>query len=70
MLGRPNGLRADDLDTARKNAATLEAQFSKRGTGSGFLLPLLSTRVDWDQNARVLTDQFSPSNLLNALPRR
>lgn len=27
--------------------------------------PLLSTRPDWDESARVLTDQFSPANLLN-----
>jgi spermidine synthase len=70
VLGRINGLRPDDLETARKNAAALEPQFARRGSGSGFLLPLLSTRVDWDPNARVLTDQYSPSNLLNALPRR
>jgi len=24
----------------------------------------LSTRVDWDMTRRVLTDQFSPANLL------
>lgn len=27
--------------------------------------PLLSTHPDWDESARVLTDQFSPANLLN-----
>jgi len=26
----------------------------------------LSTRVDWDPNARILTDQYSPANLLHA----
>jgi len=26
----------------------------------------LSTRVDWDMSARLLTDQYSPGNLLNA----
>jgi spermidine synthase len=29
------------------------------------LLPLFSTRADWDSAARVLTDQYSPANLLN-----
>lgn len=70
ILGRAGGLAPDDLANARKNAATLEPMFSKRGTGSDFLLPLLSTKVDWDPNSRILTDQYSPSNLLNALPRR
>ena len=70
VLGRANGIRPDELENARKNAMLLEAEFAKRGTGSAFLLPLLSTRTDWDQSARVLTDQYSPSNLLNALPRR
>jgi spermidine synthase len=71
ILGRANGISpADDLALARKNAMVLEAEFSKRGTGSNFLLPLLSTNTDWNPNARVLTDQYSPSNLLNALPRR
>ncbi|MDE2474688.1 MAG: fused MFS/spermidine synthase [Alphaproteobacteria bacterium] len=70
ILGRAGGLAPDDLANARKNAATLEPMLSKRGTGSDFLLPLLSTKVDWDPNSRILTDQYSPSNLLNALPRR
>lgn len=70
ILGRAGGLAPDDLANARKNAATLEPMLSKRGTGSDFLLPLLSTKVDWDTNSRILTDQYSPSNLLNALPRR
>lgn len=70
ILGRAGGLAPDDLANARKNAATMEPMLSKRGTGSDFLLPLLSTKVDWDTNSRILTDQYSPSNLLNALPRR
>ena len=69
IIGRSGGILPDDPATARRNAEVLEAQFAKRGTGSGFLLPLLSTTVDWDPNSRILTDQYSPSNLLNALPR-
>jgi spermidine synthase len=26
---------------------------------------LLDTEVDWNRNARILTDQYSPANLLN-----
>jgi len=54
----------------RKNAMLLEPELMKRGSGSGFLLPLLVTNIDWNPNTRILTDQYSPSNLLNAIPRR
>jgi spermidine synthase len=57
------------MDAIRANAMALEPVFSKFGTGEGFLMPLLTTKVDWNPNARILTDQYSPSNLLNALPR-
>ncbi|HXJ00483.1 MAG TPA: hypothetical protein VNH44_04625, partial [Micropepsaceae bacterium] len=69
IVGRPNGVTADDLAKARANAMTLEPEFAKRGSGSNFLLPLLKTDVDWNPNTRVLTDQYSPSNLLNAMRR-
>jgi spermidine synthase len=70
ILGRSGGITADDLALAKKNAAVVEAEFAKRGSTSNFLLPLLNPAVDWNTTARVLTDQYSPSNLLNALPRR
>jgi spermidine synthase len=70
ILGRAGGITADDQAVAQKNAATLDPEFTKRSSSANFLLPLLSRNVDWDTNARVLTDQYSPSNLLNALPRR
>ena len=70
ILGRAGGIAPDDLANARKNAMLVQAELAKRGTGASFLLPLLDTKVDWDPTARVLTDQYSPSNLLNALPRR
>lgn len=57
------------MSEIRANAAAVEAEFQKRGFGQSFLLPLFTTQADWNQNARVLTDQYSPSNLLNALPR-
>src|SRR5262249_3948885 len=70
ILGRVGGVSpADDLALAKKNPATLEAQFKSRGTGAEFLIPLLKTNIDWDPSSRLLTDQYSPSNLLNALPR-
>jgi hypothetical protein len=36
---------------------------------AGSLVRLMNTRPDWRANARVLTDQYSPSNLLNAMRR-
>jgi spermidine synthase len=70
ILGRNGGITADDLTLAKKNAAIVEPEFAKRSSSSNFLLPLLNPGVDWNTTARVLTDQYSPSNLLNALPRR
>src|ERR1043165_427037 len=67
ILGRLGGL--PPLPEIQANAMKLEAALTKRGTGSEFILPLLDTTPDWNQMARVLTDQYSPSNLLNALPR-
>jgi spermidine synthase len=49
-----------------KNADALETRFKPFGVGSDFLLPLFSTDRDWRIDARALTDQYSPSNLLNA----
>ena len=70
IIGRASGVTVDDLANARKNALLVESELAKRGTGANFLLPLLSTNVDWNPATRVLTDQYSPSNLLNAIPRR
>ncbi len=68
IIAKNNGM-LPPLTEIRANAALVEAQFQRRGTGSSFLLPLFNTGIDWNPNTRVLTDQYSPSNLLNALPR-
>lgn len=67
ILGKLGGLPS--MDQIRANAAMVEARLNRYGTGQSFLMPLLDTNPDWDVKARVLTDQYSPSNLLNALPR-
>ncbi|PZN31668.1 MAG: spermidine synthase [Proteobacteria bacterium] len=41
------------------------AAFRTYGIDARELLRLFSTRRDWDERARVLTDQYSPANLLN-----
>lgn len=53
----------------RANAAAWEARLRPRGASQGFILPLMRTTVDWDRNARILTDQYSPSNVLNSRGR-
>ena len=50
----------------KRNAEVWEPQFARRGAPASFLLPLLKVRPDWDPKARILTDQYSPSNVLNA----
>lgn len=47
------------------NAKALETRLKFFGVGPHFLLPLFSTDRDWRTDAKVLTDQYSPSNLLN-----
>lgn len=68
IMTQLGGLPSDaDL---RRNAQAWEPQFARRGATQGFVLPLLRTRKDWDPKARILTDQYSPSNVLNAQRRR
>jgi spermidine synthase len=69
VVGRKDGILPEDLANARWNAASLEAAFQKHGASSAEILSLMRPDVDWNPQARILTDQYSPSNLLNALPR-
>jgi len=48
------------------NAAAWEARLRPFGVSQETLLPLMRTDRDWDPAARVLTDQYSPSNLLGS----
>ena len=63
IVARPAGLP----DQAALRARAEEYAPVLRGFGMDALdvLPLFSTAVDWDPSARVLTDQYSPANLLN-----
>ena len=64
ILVKNDGLSSKSVIS--KNAETLEARLKPFGAGADFLLPLFSTDRDWRTDARILTDQYSPSNLLNA----
>lgn len=64
ILLRKNGL-PNQAELAR-NADALESKFKPFGSNRAWLLPRFSTEKNWPANTRVLTDQYSPSNLLNA----
>jgi spermidine synthase len=53
---------------ATLNSRHLAAAFEPYGFESSTVLLMFSTQPDWDPGARVLTDQYSPSNLLNGRP--
>ncbi len=63
ILWKKGGLPS--MSTITGNAKSFEKQFNTFGVSPGFLLPLFSAMRDWKADARVLTDQYSPSNLLN-----
>lgn len=52
--------------TLEANAKKFEAPFDKRGFKPDWLLEMATTERDWDKNTKILTDQFSPSNILNS----
>jgi spermidine synthase len=58
------------MDIVRENARIWAEELNSRGANPDFVLPIMSTRVDWDTDVPVLTDQYSPSNVLNAMSRR
>ena len=54
-----------DQATIVRSARGLERHFQDRGFEVDWLLKLLNTEKDWAEDARVLTDQYAPSNILN-----
>lgn len=54
-----------DQRQLQANGARLEKAFESFGVSTRKLLPLFSRKQDWERDARVLTDQYSPANLLN-----
>ena len=47
------------------NANALESKLNTVGIKKEWLLPLFKTKVIWPKETRILTDQYSPGNLLN-----
>jgi spermidine synthase len=54
---------------ATRNAARFDAAFTALGFKPQSVLGLFNTGIDWDPSSRVLTDQYSPANLLNSAAR-
>ncbi|MEO8308979.1 MAG: fused MFS/spermidine synthase [Pseudomonadota bacterium] len=63
IVARPAGLPTADAIRAR----SLEYELALRsfGVDAQSMPALFSAKPDWDTTARVLTDQYSPANLLN-----
>jgi len=58
------------LETLVGNAKALAPVLEKRGVQSGQLMSIMQGGQDWPDSARILTDQYSPSNLLNGRGKR
>ena len=61
--------RDGSLPTAQQiaaNSAQLAAALRPFGVEVDLIRSMFSTRADWNRRARVLTDQYSPANLLNS----
>lgn len=55
-----------DKAVIARRAVEFDEPFAALGVEQDQLVRLFTTRPDWDTRARVLTDQYSPANLLNA----
>ncbi len=64
IIATQNGALPDSAQLTA-NSALLAQSFKPLGISAAALLPLFATTPDWDKNARRLTDQYSPANLLN-----
>jgi spermidine synthase len=63
ILVRRSGL--PEREELSRNADALQARLAPLGADKEWLLPMLGIESGWPRNTRVLTDQYSPSNLLN-----
>jgi len=64
VLAAPGGLPTAETLGAR--AETLSAPLKPYGISMRELLPMIREREDWDSDARELTDQYAPANILQS----
>jgi spermidine synthase len=62
IMDRLGGL--PDSETLAERAAALGERLAPFAVDLERFLPLMTTEVDWNPNAQILTDQYSPANLL------
>jgi len=63
IVARPAGLPT--LEQLKTRAQSFDLSLRGYGVDAQQVVGMFSTQADWDKNARVLTDQYSPANLLN-----
>ncbi|MBF0161760.1 MAG: fused MFS/spermidine synthase [Magnetococcales bacterium] len=63
VLAKKDGLPADLA--IRQGAERVEPHLRRFGAGKEWLLPLFAPPAPWPPETRILTDQYSPANLLN-----
>ena len=63
VVARPAGLPT--AEQLRSRAQEFDLALRGFGVDVQKVLAMFTTATDWDKNARVLTDQYSPANLLN-----
>ncbi|MFO7325019.1 MAG: fused MFS/spermidine synthase [Pseudomonadota bacterium] len=63
IVAKPAGLPT--MEQLRARAMEYELALRGFGVDVNTVLGMFNTRQDWNPNARVLTDQYSPANLLN-----
>jgi spermidine synthase len=63
IVARPAGLPSQEQ--LRAQAQQYELALRGFGVDAMQVLTMFSTETDWNKDARVLTDQYSPANLLN-----
>jgi spermidine synthase len=61
----PQDGKLPTLDAIRANTARLSTAYATFGVDAQRVSSLFPGEKDWDAKARVLTDQYSPANLLN-----
>ena len=64
IITRPG--RLPSKDALAQRATTLQDAVAPYGVDYDELIGLMSTEPDWDTDARILTDQYSPANLLRS----
>lgn len=62
ILDRPGEL--PDAATLAERARALQEPLKPFGVRLEQFLPLMTTAIDWNPDARVLTDQYAPANLM------